>query len=235
MAKNYTTISALMREVISIKLVDLVQYAVMIPPNLLDTLEECADGLYLPCAIEPVFKRSESYILSHEGKESVVTFEQIVQDAAGITPLPMGDFYTSNRKAYMMRRPFERIKKHLKLTTHIPVKGCEVVIAVVIDYLNSLNDRISISSNTYNLGRLVKSQFHELLEKNTFECALDDLILDLMQFVGNDSWNYYHYRISGTTLIIEKGLDYRIVQWHIGEMQKSEHYDHDFGGIIEET
>lgn len=236
--KTYSDIASLYREVVGHIVIDLVPYAMDLSEDLQSALKEPVDGLYLPGSVEPLFVSGENYLVCSKRKFYPVTYQDIVSHVVktwetGSTQrtLLQGDLYNESGNLVIRRPLFERVAGRLKFGPTVPLAGCEMVIAVALDYLNTLSPYTSVALRHYRLPLLVKEERQELLEKQSYETALDDMILEIMKFVGRDTWSLYSYRVVGTTLLIDKGLDFRIFDWHRREIEESEHFDHDLGGI----
>lgn len=233
----YNSLSDLLRETVGYGVFDLVPYVAQLDSSLLDTLNEPVGGLYLPGNVEPLFMEGETYWVAKRHERIAVSYDVILKDTlASKTPsqeriLPPGELQNKDGEPVIKRLLYERIKHRLGVYPSVSIRGCEVAIAVVIDYLNTLCPYVNVPHRHYQLPALIKAAHHSLLEKQTFETALDDLVLDVIKFVGKDTWNIYQYKVSGTTLVLEKGLDFRIVDWHMNQITGNEHYDHDRGEV----
>ncbi|HXQ35826.1 MAG TPA: hypothetical protein VN843_17555 [Anaerolineales bacterium] len=232
---TYKSTHDLYNEILEVKLIDLLPHVLGIDQNLLEVLEDPAPGLYLPSSIEPYFVPNGLYVLMTRPPSATylpITLDDILRDALGEKSLPPGDLYIDSHTVSLIRRSsYERIKKYLTKLPSLPVRGCEVAIATVLSYLQTLCQYTHIHIGRYHLGSLVKQEFHYLLYKEVYESAFNDLYVDVKNWVGRDIWNYYYYKVAGTTLVLRKGLDYRIVEWHRKRIEESEGYDHDLGGI----
>jgi len=233
MSKIYTSIMDLYNEIVECKIIDLIPHAVGIAPNLLAALNDPRPGLYMPGSIQPIFEKGEVYTLIQKRGVIQITFDDIMKDFINDKRLPGGDFFHEKMKFRLRRSQYERVKPYFITNPNIPVKGCEVAIATVVGYLNTLSPHTNVAAYNYQLPLLVKEESHYLLDQESYEIAFDELFLEVRDFVGRDSWNLYFYRVLGTTLIIEKGLDFRIVDWHMSQIKNSDGYDHDLGGISE--
>lgn len=233
MSRDYNSISDLLREVLEIKLIELTPHVLGLEQELVDALEDGSQGIYLPNTIEPVFHQNKKYIISKEdGKDQVyVTTKDLWDIIQGKMELPEGHIYNEKGNSIMSRSAFMRLKTYMSLGSLVQTKACEAAIAVVIEQLSELNPHTHVAERHYRLRSLVKPGFEELIENSRYQTAFDNLVLEVMRFVGRDTWNYYHIKVNGTTLVIEKGLDYRIYQWHLKEIKQRDGFDHDFGGV----
>lgn len=233
MARTYSTISELYREVTEVKLIELAPHVLSVPENLLETLKPHRAGLYVPGFVEPAFVQGELYYVSpgNGGFESPVDFGHIQADRAGQGVIPAGDFYNAQRKFHLRRSMYERLKKIMRDYPAVPSQGFEAAVAVVIGYLNKLNRFTNVAARQYDLDKLVREEYFHLVGQEIFENAFDPLLTEVRNFVGTDQWNLYFVRVVGMTLVLEKGLDYRIVDWTRNQLMKTEGFDHDRGGV----
>lgn len=233
MFKTYNNHSELLREVLDIKIIDLTPYVLGLDPSLLNALEDDVSGWYLPHSVEPVFHLDKNYIL-FDGKNEVIINDKHISDAIlNNAELPKGNIYGSDRKLIMTRTAFYRNRTFFKTEPTVSTAGYRAAIAVILTHLNSLCSFTNVAERGYKLPLMVKEEYQYLLETNTFESAFDDLILEVLDFTRGFEWNIYHYRVSGMSIIIERGLDFRIYEWHLNEIRKRDGYDHDHGGVLD--
>lgn len=65
-------------------------------------------------------------------------------------------------------------------------------------------------------------QFFHLAHDNEFIGAIENLYDEVMDFIGNDDWNLYSYQLKGTSLIINKGVDWRVYEYYRMKFEKEE-------------
>jgi hypothetical protein len=258
MAKQYKNIDDLRREVKAVAVFDLIPHVLSINSDLLAALNDPEEGLYLPNSVEPVFEKDTIYTIStgRPGQLDVaVDWGQILQDIAGTRPLPPGHFFAGNpdgrwfsgpqvigvpgprpalrlvQPIHMNRRLYEHVKHHFKTHAQVPYRGCEAAVATIVSYLDSLCEHTFVPVGKYDLRRIVKPECQEtMLAKESYESAFDKLWLEVQDFVGEDTWHMYYYYVKGTTLVIEKGMDFRIYDWHRRQLMEEVGFDPDFGG-----
>lgn len=236
MPKMYSNITDLYKEIREYKLIDLVPYVSRLDESLVNTLLDPPAGLYIPGSIEPLFETAIRYsLVDNEGRElkANITTDEILADVRKVKLLPPGNLANNERNFLCKRANYERVKRHLSTTPQIPIKGCEAAIATVVSYLNSLCEYTCVVAGRYELSKLLKPEFQYLVNTEEFERVFHPLYNEVVKFVGNDTWCNYHYRVRGTVLIIEKGLDFRIIEWHRTQIENSEGFDHDTGGVQE--
>ena len=245
MAKTYRNFNELARVVKETLVVDLAPHALNLNPELKATLIDEEPGIYISNLLNPIFPADGEYFLVD--RVDSVKYGLLKNNPQGLIPLtfkdlfnhifnngpPIGPGHIFNQKTGTVtkRTVFEHIKPMLRPAPQISVRAIEAGLATVVSYLNNLCRYTCVLSKQYVLETLVKPEFKHVLEKNDFEAAFDDLHLQINQFVGNDTWCQYQYRLNGTSLIVEKGLDFRIMDWHRKKIQESPGFDHDLGGV----
>lgn len=238
MPKMYKSITELYLEVKEYKIIDLIPHAVSLKPELSKALIDPPVGLYMPGSIRPLFRNHINYVLRSitdpktlESTCSYISLKDIEKDIKETKLLQRGDITHDQEQFRINRMSYERIKRSLLPNPNLPVIACEAAIATVISYLNTLCPYTRVPIGRYHLSHLVKPDFTYLIEKEEYEAEFHDLYDEVLKFINDDHWCVYHYRIKGTTLIIEKGLDFRIIEWHKQQIKNSEGYDHDLGGV----
>ena len=240
--KGYTNIRELLKEVTGIKFIDLIRHVVRLDQTLLVALQDPVAGLYMPGSVEPIFESSLKYHVSSKEASFPVSGADIDKAASvqgSRRVLPPGDFYADTNgdlnRLILRRMAFEQLKPLMSTVPNVPVRGCEIAVGIVVDHLNSISPHTTVAaSSRYDLGYLVKPEYKKLLENSTFESFFDDLIREVQHFVGRDIHNQYRVSVKDTTLVIEKGLDFRIIDWEMQQLASREEFDHDLGGIPDE-
>jgi len=174
-----------------------------------DTLVSPDKGIYLVGSLEPILRLGTvyypetKYLMSgHE----ITTFANIFQlneaivDAGGKVIIGKNDLKTK--------------QKYFKSKPTIPVIPIKVAIAVVIKYLNTLSSYTHVSNFNYKLEEFIKPEYRELLYTDEFSTIFEKLLDQVMVFVNKDNWHIYFYKVKGTTLLIEKTIDFRIYEWY---------------------
>lgn len=235
MSKSYTNIHELLKEVTSFKIIDLVRHVVRLDQNLLAALHDPVPGLYVSGSIEPLFESSKKYTLSNKETHFQITGNDIVKSISNPTgrrSLPPGDIFGENGNRIIKRSAFENMRSMFSLVPNVPTRGCELAVAVIVDYLDSISPNTNCHASIYyDLQKLIKPEFSQLLENSTFEIAFDDLIREVQSFVGKDIGHIYTVSVVNTSVLIKKGLDFRIVDWEMQQLTSQEEFDHDLGGV----
>lgn len=195
-------------------IINLLEHIGVIPePYSSKYLEPYTKGLYLRGNISPLLLEGNTYYkdfkVNKDGKINAVKFESLAEIL-----LCNNDVYDSRGEVIVTARDLFCNKKFIDTKPNIPVQLIKVGIAVVLEYLNSLNKYTNVNSINYNLNRLVKSQHRDLIVKEYYQTEFNVLLDIISDFVGKDSWHIYFYKVVGTNLVISKTIDFRIYDWY---------------------
>jgi hypothetical protein len=105
-------------------------------------------------------------------------------------------------------------KEHVKLLCRLDEKIAliRLLYSVVVNYLDSLNKyTVPLCSPIRTEQCLINKEDADSIE---YHQGLGRLYDTIEVFVGNDTWCWYTPRLMGSTLVIKKGIDYRIFDWH---------------------
>lgn len=175
-------------------------------------LEPYEKGLYLRGHINPLLHENLAYYKDFKPIEDKITpikFESLAE-----IMLCKNDVYTSSGDVVISAKDLFYNKKFIETKPDIPVQLIKVAVSVILEYLNSLNKYTNVNSINFNLNRLVKQKHRDLIIKEYYQTELAELLDIVCNFVGKDSWHIYFYKITGTTLILSKTIDYRIYDWY---------------------
>lgn len=233
MSLGYTSAQELQDVVEGQIVIELLPHACNLPEEVLIALEPPQVGYYLPGSIVPYLAKGTGYsyrevrtVASPKG-EGVITewVNHPVElfEGVDITRLNLpGDLVTARDGAIIAKKSWPHIRKLLRTQPDVPAQACLSAVGTVLQYLDSLCSHTRIQQNNCNLYSLVKRQHYNAIEDGIFDQIFDKLLLQVEAFVGKDTWNFYSYRISGTSLILVKGIDVRIYEWYCAKFDEQE-------------
>lgn len=166
-------------------------------------------GVYLPGAIDPILSWvNPAYPASKFGVSmAAITGLQGLKECK--EPLVNSKGVTICTAAEL-----KKAIKHMTDTPTLPVNMLKVMLAILNTHLTTMcvKTRTRISSSSYQ--HLVRPEYQHLIEDDSYVIALDQLLLDINQFIRNDTFHIYFTKLLGTSVIIEKTIDYRIYEWY---------------------
>lgn len=193
-------------------LIDLLPYAAALPePFATECFENPQPGLYLKGELKPRLFAHIPYIqkgLSGEN-EPVTDFNEALARGANIYQKNTGEL--ALRLDNLQPKQYRNI---FSLGPSVPAMAVKAGISVLLNFLNSLCAHTSVNDIPYKLNRLLKEEYHYLIKEDKFTGFFSEPLEKLSDFVGRDSWNLYFYKITGTCIIIQKGSDFRIIDWY---------------------
>jgi hypothetical protein len=232
---QYTNIAELQSEVSDRIFIDLTPHVLRLPAELLFALREPIPGVYLPSCYDPLFRTDSRYFISSPVKSRSVRIEveDVIADLKRKATLPPGHFYSFEHKFILDRMKYQRLRPAFTLAPTLNVAAYEAAIAVVLDYLNHLNPNTHVSLQHYQLENLVREECYDLITRERFHIAFSNLETQVRGFVGKQTWCFYYYKVLGSTLLIERGIDYRIMQFELKALERREGFDHTYGEVVD--
>lgn len=185
-------------------IVDILDKAISLDDNILNSLIEPKKGLYLPNNLKPILNIEDNDCYFENGDKII--------DVNKILTLEQDVF--NKDKEIVLKSNYIKKKKHYILTQpNIPIIAIELIVIFIKNYITTLthipDDRIS-----YHILTLVKPDIDvdELLD--SIYTSIDDLFIEINGFINNDNTFIYLYENLGTSLMIQKICDYRIVEYY---------------------
>lgn len=226
---DYASFGEVLTEVRDVAVFDLARYVVRLPKRYREILLPQPPGVYARGVLEPILTFSEKtrYFTKRQYEtapkfpdilnfEQFVTSKQPVIDKDGkvihVCPALAKDLFSTECS-------FEYSAVHLAAIA-------------VWDTLNRLH-RHTKPTTTIRLSQLNEQNYvHEgALDHIDYEDQPGILRLEenLMDFVGRDIHHQYHLTLKNTTLTVEKGNDYRVIEYYrerFDALEESELFDH---------
>lgn len=157
-------------------------------------------------------------------------FRGSVVDTASLVPIPKkhfldiptldSDIHLSDMTMICSRMRLKQIKKYLKPVPTIPSMAIKMAVAVIKERLELYCPHTTSTSLRYNQRSLVQPEYHHLIDQGEYTNAFFDLNDKLIDFTRNAEWNLYFLRLQGTSLVITKGLDWRIYEYYRMKFEK---------------
>lgn len=211
--KNLTEVLEHVEETI---VIDLLQHAVSLEEDpYLIALKDPVPGVYITGDLEPIINFNNIYYRKQQfGSKSglIKNFEQVITAC--------DDIVNEHAGLVLTHRNIKTKKRFLNPAPTVPAMAIKAAISVVQRYLNTLSHHMRYAGNTYRLENLIQDKYVSLIEKDEYLHAFEKLLDTVAEFVGKDHWNLYFYKLKGTSMIVTKGVDWRIYDWYRIQFEK---------------
>lgn len=207
--QEFKNLNEVLESIESVFVIDLLHHALSLEEQpYLGALVEPEEGLYLPGSIDPILRKRVKYYFRSDYAKGITikTFDNIFDRKE--------DILDDNGVIVISQNHLRLKKKYITEQPTIPSVAIKVAISVALKFLNGLSRYTNINISPYHLHRFIKPEFSELIEREEYDHAYEELLDELSDFVGKDTWNMYFFKIRGTNLIIEKSVDYRIYKFY---------------------
>lgn len=215
---DFQDLNAVINYVKEAIVIDLMDHVMAIDEDpYLIALNEPPEGIYLAGSIEPIIEKGKMYYpkaLYPNPRSKITDFSKIrdlkddVVNADGEIVLRYKDYVTKPR--------------FFKTEPTVPSVALRAAVSVVEQYLISAASHSKRSHPRYRLEYLVKPEFQNLVIEDKYILAFKNLLEKVKTFVGEDTWHMYFTKVKGTSLIIEKGIDFRIYRYYEDEFKALE-------------
>jgi hypothetical protein len=200
--KNLTEVIGHIEKVI---VIDLMDHITNLDESHFQAFIEPLAGVYVVGNIEPLLEEGKTYFPKAQYPNprsrlktvaDILSHKDDIVDANGDTVVTFRDLVLKN--------------KFFKPEPSVPSIALKAAIGIVEQYITSVSRHSKRNHPRYRIDYLVKMQHQDLVVTDEFMHAFEKLLDQVMDFIGDDHWNFYFTRIKGTSLIIEKAIDYRI-------------------------
>lgn len=203
------TLAEVLEQTKEVIVIDLLDHVTSIEEQYLNALVEPIEGIYVTGSIEPLFKPDQTYCMKeliNAGDLSIIPYNKILSSKS--------DILDRNGNLVITARDLFLKKKFLNTKPSVPAVAIKAALAVVDDYVTSVCRKAN-RNRCYNLYSLVKPEYHSsMVSKDEFMHVFERLLDQVMKFIGNDTWNIYFVKTKGTSLIIEKSVDWRVYRYY---------------------
>ena len=197
--------------------IDLLPHAQQLSEEYIEALLPAPAGIYITGVINPLFSDTESYYersqLGIDGYQ-LKSIEEILHAKE--------DIVNSHGELILALRDIRTKGRYLKDHPTIPAIGIKAAVSVVLSYLNSLNKNTNVSVAGFKLEYFIKPEYIWMVTREDYSVAFEDLLDTVMDFVDGDTWHIYFCSLKGSTLVIEKTIDWRIYQYYIMTQKESQ-------------
>lgn len=173
-----------------------------------DILNRCVKpkkGLYLPNNIRPILNLSDNTYYFENGVK-VTDVNEVLSAEKNILnkdqEVILKGVFIKNRKNYILTKP------------NIPVVAVELIIGFIKNYITTITN-IPDNKFSYSVINLLKPGENGVQDVlDDIYTLLDDVFMRLNEFIGKDQRHIYLFKEIGTSLLIEKICDYRVLEYY---------------------
>lgn len=218
---DFKNLSEVLNYVKEATVIDLMSHVMSLDDEpFLKALVEPTEGLYLIGSIEPFIDKSKVYYPKAFHGDPAMQ----IKDFSKLAALK-DDIVNANFETVITYRDLVLKSKYIKKEPTVPVTALKVAISIVEQYLTSISRFSKRKHPKYRLEYLIKQEYQYLVITDEYMHAFENLLDQVMAFVGDDHWNIYFTKIKGTNLIIEKAIDYRIFTFYQNHFASQEAED----------
>lgn len=222
---DYTSFDDVLSEVRDVCILDLARFTLRLPQSYEECLMSEPPGVYLYGALEPVlrFTPSEAYYSASQFRNigampDIVSFSTFIEcKEPVVNHLGKVIFH----RPYFMRENFRPTCSHHYSAVHL----CFIA---VWDAMRALH-RATYPTTNVNQLRLNPNIFviPECLERfdEANQPGIAQLLEQVYGFIGRDVFSLYHLKFKNTTLYLEKGNDFRVVEYYRNIFDKGDKDD----------
>lgn len=197
-------ISDLLMTPTSVIIIDILDKAVSLNDEILGSCVKPKKGLYFSNNIKPFLNLSDN-IYYFENGDKITDVAKILSSEQNIMnkdhEIVLKGEYIKNRKSYILTKP------------NIPIVAIELIIVFIKNYITTITN-IPDNKMSYSIINLLKPDVNVNEILDSVYVLLDDVFLKITEFIGKDEKHIYLFKEIGTSLLIEKVCDYRILEYY---------------------
>lgn len=214
MDNDFKTMTEVVLHIEEVTVIDLLQHVVGLDDKYLDALKPAPEGIYLQGSLEPIVS------LTNPGYWADT--KELITDFAKALKSKQADIVNMHGDVMLSRADMHKKARFLKPEPTLPATAIKAAVAVVQTYLNNLCRHTRTNICKYRLEQLVRESHMTVIEKDEFTVAFEKLIDQVQDFVGRNRFNLFCTKLRGGQLIIEMGVDFRIMEWYQQKFEKEQ-------------
>lgn len=170
------------------------------------------EGLYLPSGVEPLFYPDRHYT---DSKGKWIPYLEILEYNGKIYE----DGVEKSRKLILSKTK----KSVLTYEPTLPVNQIKLAYATLQDYLDGVVQpyRCKDPKVRRSLYDIIKEEHHALIETGDIYSVFNDMIVKVDKFVGKDRWMLYTHELKSSTIVLYKGIDFRVYDWYRIQLERN--------------
>lgn len=209
---DFKNITEVLNYAQSTLVVSLLEHVIELDEKYQEALIPPPEGIYLLGAIQPVLEIGKTYYPKSKYLQPEHLFHATTDIDALLTL--KDDIVNQNGDLVIRFRDLVTSRRYFKPSPTLPVIALKAAIGVVEQYLVSVSRHSRRTHPAYRIENLVLPGNDNLVDSDDYMHGFERLLDIVTSFVNGDHWNLYHTKIKGTNLIIEKGIDYRILRYY---------------------
>ena len=208
----------LLKKVTSYTLVDLQHQSIKLMNEFGDVFVPPKEGLYLEGFVDPILKGNKLYYArkDFQKRKAIKSLDHVIDLD--------DDIYDDQKNIVMSRRFINNKKKHLTTRPKISISAIFAIRACILNYLYGVC-RYARVGLRLSPESFIIDDFIDKLNEKSMESFFSEILEEIHDFIGEDTWHIYFCRTKNTVLVIEKSIDYRIFDWY--RLKEQERFDLD--------
>lgn len=214
---DFKSLTDVLAHVEEVCVIDLLDHAMTIGEDCQKALVPAPKGLYLVGSMDPVLYEGVTYYAKSDvvvnGDVYDFANSQPIKDLSKLIKKP-DDVYDATGKLVITKKQLMARSRFLKTESTLPVVGMKMAMAVVKKYLSTLCRHTSYIHDQARIRELIKPEFLDQYDTEEFMDNFTRLLGQLDTFIGNDYWNMYWFKMQGTSMVVLKGVDWRVYRYY---------------------
>lgn len=211
---EYESFTDVINEVRDVLIIDVAQHCLYLPTAFSEILLPEPAGIYTPNRLEPLFPFDQGQVYYTEDayrrrEPDVYDFDSFIKT-----------------RSLIFNHQGKCICQAPALAPYFFQKSCtynysaiHVAFILLYDMINHLHSQSFVGTNlpmsALRIERYVKPEFLQaVMDERISHPGHATLAAELYTFIGRDRQAYYRLRFENTTLLLEKGNDYRVVEYY---------------------
>lgn len=218
---DYQSFSEVLSDVVEVSLIDLTHYVYQLSDFYRENLLPNPPGAYFQNSLSPFLSFDRAYRsytnFQNQNNEApdITNFDSLIQakgpiyDTAGNLVVTMTEFL----KRALVPSPHYNIAA-VKLAFNFALFAVRDLVKTKNVFVNE--DELLFKSDEWfqrpsEIRNFIEEGWHE---SDRHIPGFSELRREILAFIKNDSYNYYHLNLRGTSLILSKGLDSRVIEYY---------------------
>lgn len=187
-------------------------------------------GVYVQGILDPIvnldkphYLRSQLVVNAGPGNDGIFNYRATptIQGLGQIMEAKC-DVINAAGDVVLSARDIRSLGKMFKDKPDLPIQAIRLALVATTECMNEICRHTRFGNPPYNPMALVKETHWAMLDNHIHHAMFRGLLDEVATFVGDDNWHLYHYKVKGSTLVLEKTIDYRIYKFHADIFEKQD-------------